>query len=64
MRKNKLIRWNIPAPKILDDALEAAVRTGTHSTKSDFIRDVVRRKLESIGFNFRVNAEDGNDSQT
>jgi Arc/MetJ-type ribon-helix-helix transcriptional regulator len=36
--------------KILDDALEEAVRKDTHSTKSDFVRDAVRRRLEEMGF--------------
>ena len=42
--------WNIPVTSTLDDALEEAVRKDTHSTKSDFIRDAVRRKLEELGF--------------
>lgn len=34
----------------LDDALEEAVRKDTHSTKADFVRDAVRRRLEEMGF--------------
>jgi Arc/MetJ-type ribon-helix-helix transcriptional regulator len=44
------VNWNIPVTKALDDALEQAVKIDTHSTKSDFVRDAVRRKLEEIGF--------------
>ena len=44
------VNWNIPVPKVLDDALEEAVRKDTHSTKSDFVRDAVRRRLEEMGF--------------
>ena len=44
------VNWNIPVPKVLDDALEEAVRRDTHSTKSDFVRDAVRRRLEEMGF--------------
>ena len=44
------VNWNIPVPKTLDDALEEAVRKDTHSTKSDFVRDAVRRRLEDMGF--------------
>jgi Arc/MetJ-type ribon-helix-helix transcriptional regulator len=44
--------WNIPVPKTLDDALEEAVRLDTHSTKSDFVRDAVRRRLEEMGFTY------------
>lgn len=47
---NTRVNWNIPVPKTLDDALEEAVRKDTHSTKSDFVRDAVRRRLEDMGF--------------
>ena len=48
------VNWNIPVPKVLDDALEEAVRKDTHSTKSDFVRDAVRHRLEEIGFRPQV----------
>jgi Arc/MetJ-type ribon-helix-helix transcriptional regulator len=48
------VNWNIPVPKVLDDALEEAVRKDTHSTKSDFVRDAVRRRLEEMGFNPKI----------
>ena len=54
------INWNIPVPKALDDALEEAVEKDTHSTKSDFVRDAVRRRLEEMGFRpqiFNQNSE-------
>jgi len=47
-------RWNIPVPVVLDEALEEAVRKDTHSTKSDFVRDAVRRRLEEMGFKPQV----------
>jgi Arc/MetJ-type ribon-helix-helix transcriptional regulator len=50
MDNKKKTNWNIPVPRILDDALEEAVVKDTHSTKSDFVRDAVRHKLEEIGF--------------
>jgi Arc/MetJ-type ribon-helix-helix transcriptional regulator len=37
-------------PKVLDKALEDAVERDTHSTKANFIRDAVRRRLEEMGF--------------
>lgn len=43
-------KWSIPVPRTLDDALEKAVSCDTHSTKSDFVRDAVRRRLEEMGF--------------
>jgi Arc/MetJ-type ribon-helix-helix transcriptional regulator len=54
------INWNIPVPKPLDEALEEAVEKDTHSTKSDFVRDAVRRRLEEMGFRpqiFNQNSE-------
>ena len=47
--KSKL-RWCIPVPISLDIALEEAVQRDSHISKSEFIRDAVRRKLEEIGF--------------
>ena len=46
--------WHVLVPKILDDALEEAVGKDTHSTKSDFVRDAVRRRLEEMGFKSQV----------
>jgi len=46
--------WGVVVPKVLDDTLEKAVKAGTFKTKSDFIRDCVRRKLESMGFAFTI----------
>ena len=54
MRKKNKTNWNIPVPVALDDALEKAVQLDTHSTKSDFVRDVVRRRLEEMGFKPRI----------
>jgi Arc/MetJ-type ribon-helix-helix transcriptional regulator len=42
------VNWNIPVPKKLDDELETAVREETYSSKSDFVRDAVRRRLEEL----------------
>lgn len=50
MSKKDRTNWNVPVPRVLDDALEEAVKRDTHSTKSDFIRDAVRRRLEDMGF--------------
>jgi Arc/MetJ-type ribon-helix-helix transcriptional regulator len=42
--------WNIPVPKVLNRAVEEAIRMDMHATKSDFVRDSVRRRLEQMGF--------------
>jgi hypothetical protein len=49
-RRKDFAHWNIPAPKMLDEALEQALVFDTHSTKADFVRDAVRRRLEEMGF--------------
>jgi Arc/MetJ-type ribon-helix-helix transcriptional regulator len=43
-----MVNWNIPVPKLLDEALEEAVKKQTYATKSDFVRDAVRRRLEEL----------------
>ncbi|MGA2523648.1 MAG: hypothetical protein ABSF65_05790 [Candidatus Bathyarchaeia archaeon] len=54
MSKQEKRSWNIPVSKTLDDALEQAVNLDSHSSKSEFVRDAVRRRLESMGFNPQV----------
>jgi hypothetical protein len=49
-KREKNTNWNIPVTKVLDEAVEEAVKRDTHSTKSDFVRDAVRRRLEDMGF--------------
>jgi len=49
MQKKK-IHWNIPVPELLNDAVEKAIELDMHVTKSDFVRDAVRRRLEEMGF--------------
>jgi Arc/MetJ-type ribon-helix-helix transcriptional regulator len=43
--------WNIPIPKSLDRAVEKAVEAGKYSTKSDLVRDGVRRILKELNAN-------------
>jgi len=40
--------WNISTPKSLDRAVEKAVKIGMYSTKSDLVRDAVRRILKEL----------------
>jgi Arc/MetJ-type ribon-helix-helix transcriptional regulator len=53
MSKEKT-KWNIPVTKTLDEALEKAVTCDSHSSKSEFVRDAVRRRLEEMGFKPQV----------
>jgi len=54
MSKHEKTNWNIPVKKTLDDALEKAVNFDSHSSKSEFVRDAVRRRLEEMGYNPQV----------
>jgi len=54
MSKQEKRNWNIPVSKTLDEALEQAVTMDSHSSKSEFVRDAVRRRLETMGFNPQV----------
>ncbi len=49
MEQKKIIRWNVPVPRSLNEALEKALEIDTHISKADFIRDAVRRELERMG---------------
>jgi metal-responsive CopG/Arc/MetJ family transcriptional regulator len=51
----KITYWNIPVPKRLDQALEEAIRGNWHRTKSEFIRELVRRALEEKRYRFKTN---------
>jgi len=46
--------WCIPVPNTLDNAVEQAVSRDSHISKSEFVRDAVRKQLEGMGFNFQV----------
>ena len=48
-KREDLTKWCIPVPKTLDDAVEKAVQTDMHISKSDLVRDAVRRLLKEIG---------------
>ena len=42
------VNWNIPVPKPLDEAVEEVVNTDMHASKSEFVRDAVRKELERL----------------
>jgi Arc/MetJ-type ribon-helix-helix transcriptional regulator len=49
-KKNGTV-WSIPVPLALDRAVEMAVELHTsYASKSDLVRDSVRRQLEKLGF--------------
>lgn len=55
MSGKKYIRWLVVVSPTLDELLEKAVKSDAHVTKSDFIREAVREKLERMGFSFKLN---------
>jgi Arc/MetJ-type ribon-helix-helix transcriptional regulator len=49
-QKRKLKFWNIPVTAQLNECVKKAVQINAYVSKSDFVRDAVRRRLEEIGF--------------
>jgi len=47
--KSGLTYWNVPVNRQLNKALEEAIRLAGYMTKTEFIRDAVRRRLEELG---------------
>jgi Arc/MetJ-type ribon-helix-helix transcriptional regulator len=52
-RKDKT-KWCIPVTNSLDKALEQAVIRDSHISKSEFVRDAVRKELVKMGYNPQV----------
>ena len=50
MTKARLPCWTVPVTHTLDRLLEEAVRSDTHVSKADLIRDAVRQRLREMGF--------------
>jgi Arc/MetJ-type ribon-helix-helix transcriptional regulator len=44
------VNLNVPVPKALDIALEVAVKEQVYSTKTELIREAVRRRLQELGY--------------
>ena len=45
----KLTYWSVPVNRPLNDVLEEAIEKAGYRTKTEFIRDAVRRRLEELG---------------
>lgn len=50
VKRKDITTWCIPVPRALDKAVEDAVKSDYHITKSDLVRDAVREKLASMGY--------------
>ena len=50
MTKTQTIKyWNIPVPIALNESLEQAMLLGNYRTKTEYVRNTVRRILETQG---------------
>ena len=49
MEKKESACWNLQVPKSLDEAVDKAVLTDWHYTKTELIREAVREKLKAMG---------------
>ncbi len=55
MTKNPTITyWNIPVPVALNESLEQAMILGNYRTKAEYVRNAVRRMLETQGLEPKV----------
>lgn len=52
--RNDKTKWCIPVTTSLDIAVEQAVAKDSHISKSEFVRDAVRKQLTMMGFNPQV----------
>jgi len=52
--KTTKLRWVVEVTPSLDKAINQAILKDSHSTRSEFIRDSVRRRLEEMGYNPQV----------
>ena len=56
-KRKDLTYWNIPVTRTLDEAVEKAVKADMHVSKSDLVRDAVRRLLLELGMQLEETAE-------
>jgi len=47
--KKDIVNWSIPVTREMDDKVEAAVLSDSHVSKSELVRDAVRRLLDGTG---------------
>lgn len=48
-KRKDLTYWNIPVTRALNEAVEEAIKVDMHVSKSDLVRDAVRRLLKEMG---------------
>jgi len=58
-KREGLIYWNIPVTKPLDEAVKEALKRNMHVSKSDLVRDAVRRLLEEMGILAETKTREG-----
>lgn len=50
MSEKELVFIGVKIPKAMARMLEQALKTDTHTSKSELIRDAIRKELERRGF--------------
>ena len=59
-KPKSLVFVGVKIPRPLAELLNQAVNSNTHTTRSEFIRDALRRELEYRGFTFTKKADTSN----
>lgn len=54
MTEQEKTKWIVTVPISLNEAVNEAILKDSHATKSEFVRDAVRRRLEEMGYNPQV----------
>ena len=54
MTEQEKTKWIVTVTASSNKAVEQAILRDSHSTKSEFVRDAVRRRLEEMGYNPQV----------
>jgi Arc/MetJ-type ribon-helix-helix transcriptional regulator len=54
LTEKEKIRLVLDVTPSLNDAINQAISKDSHSTRAEFIRDTLRRRLEDMGYHFQV----------
>jgi Arc/MetJ-type ribon-helix-helix transcriptional regulator len=58
-QKREMTMWSIPVTRALDQAVEQAIESDMHVTKSDLVRDAVRQLLKQMDIPVKEATSDG-----
>jgi Arc/MetJ-type ribon-helix-helix transcriptional regulator len=60
MTEQEKTKWIVTVPVSLNEAVDQAILKDSHATKSEFVRDAVRRRLEEMGYNPQIFSKKSN----